>query len=136
MFDDRRARILSCASRIGNSPASGVVGQLEFWPGCPLQHVPPILAVEAVEGAFGGDIDYAMLIKMFGAVPEATKGRRPGGFGGDSSIFAPCSLEISEQNRRWRIKISRAAARVETAGTKKPGAVSRPGTTRQFQFHG
>jgi hypothetical protein len=76
------------------------VGQLEFWPGCPLQHVPPILAVEAVEGAFGGDIDYAMLIKMFGAVPEATKGRRPGGFGGDSSIFAPCSLDISRRAKQ------------------------------------
>jgi IS1 family transposase len=31
--------------------------------------------LEAVEGAFGGDIDYAMLIKMFGAAPEAAKGR-------------------------------------------------------------
>jgi IS1 family transposase len=30
--------------------------------------------LEAVEGAFGGDIDYAMLIKMFGAAPEAAKG--------------------------------------------------------------
>lgn len=31
--------------------------------------------VEAVEGAFGGDIDYAMLIKLYGDVPEAAKGR-------------------------------------------------------------
>jgi IS1 family transposase len=31
--------------------------------------------LEAVEGAFGGDIDYAMLIKMFGAAPESAKGR-------------------------------------------------------------
>jgi IS1 family transposase len=31
--------------------------------------------LESVEGAFGGDIDYAMLIKMFGAAPEAGKGR-------------------------------------------------------------
>jgi hypothetical protein len=31
--------------------------------------------LEAVEGAFGGDVDYAMLIKMFGAAPEAAKGR-------------------------------------------------------------
>jgi IS1 family transposase len=31
--------------------------------------------LEAVEGAFGGDVDYAMLVKIFGATPEATQGR-------------------------------------------------------------
>ena len=31
--------------------------------------------LEAVEGAFGGDIDYAILIKMYGAAPESAKGR-------------------------------------------------------------
>ena len=31
--------------------------------------------LEAVEGAFGGDIDYAMLIKLYGAAPETAKGR-------------------------------------------------------------
>ena len=31
--------------------------------------------LEAVEGAFGADIDYAMLIKLYGAAPESTKGR-------------------------------------------------------------
>ncbi len=31
--------------------------------------------LEAVEGAFGGDVDYAMLIKLFGAAPESAKGR-------------------------------------------------------------
>ncbi len=31
--------------------------------------------LESVEGAFGGDIDYAMLVKLYGAVPESTKGR-------------------------------------------------------------
>lgn len=31
--------------------------------------------LEAVEGAFGADIDYAQLIKIFGAVPESAKGR-------------------------------------------------------------
>jgi IS1 family transposase len=31
--------------------------------------------LEAVEGAFGGDIDYAMLVKMYGAAPESAKGR-------------------------------------------------------------
>ena len=31
--------------------------------------------LEAVEGVFGGDIDYAQLIKLYGAVPEGAKGR-------------------------------------------------------------
>lgn len=31
--------------------------------------------LDAVEGAFGADIDYAQLIKLFGAVPEGVKGR-------------------------------------------------------------
>jgi IS1 family transposase len=31
--------------------------------------------LEAVEGAFGADIDYAMLVKMYGAAPESAKGR-------------------------------------------------------------
>lgn len=31
--------------------------------------------VEAVEGAFGADIDFAQLTKLYGAVPEAMKGR-------------------------------------------------------------
>lgn len=31
--------------------------------------------LEAVEGAFGGDIDYAMLVKLYGNAPENAKGR-------------------------------------------------------------
>lgn len=31
--------------------------------------------LEAVEGAFGGDIDYAMLIKLYGDAPESAKGK-------------------------------------------------------------
>lgn len=31
--------------------------------------------LEAVEGAFGADIDYAMLVKIYGAAPETAKGR-------------------------------------------------------------
>ena len=31
--------------------------------------------LEAVEGAFGEDIDYAMLVKLYGEAPEAMKGR-------------------------------------------------------------
>jgi len=31
--------------------------------------------LEAVEGAFGSDVDYGQLVKLFGAAPEALKGR-------------------------------------------------------------
>lgn len=31
--------------------------------------------LEAVEGAFGGDVDYAMLVKLYCATPESAKGR-------------------------------------------------------------
>jgi IS1 family transposase len=31
--------------------------------------------LEAVEGAFGGDVDYAQLVKVYGASPESAKGR-------------------------------------------------------------
>ncbi len=31
--------------------------------------------MEAVEGAFGADIDYAMLVKLYGEAPESVKGR-------------------------------------------------------------
>jgi IS1 family transposase len=33
--------------------------------------------LEAVEGAFGGDIDYAMLVKIYGAAPEGEKRYSP-----------------------------------------------------------
>ena len=31
--------------------------------------------LEAVEGAFGADVDYAQLVKMYGATPDSAKGR-------------------------------------------------------------
>ena len=31
--------------------------------------------LEAVEGAFGSDVDYAMLVKLYGTAPEAARGR-------------------------------------------------------------
>src|SRR5882757_7660712 len=31
--------------------------------------------LEAIEGAFGGDVDYAQLVKIYGASPESAKGR-------------------------------------------------------------
>jgi len=35
------------------------------------------VCLEAVEGAFGADIDYAMLVKMYGEIPEAEKRHSP-----------------------------------------------------------
>ena len=29
--------------------------------------------LDAVEGAFGGDVDYAQLVKLYGAVPESAR---------------------------------------------------------------
>lgn len=31
--------------------------------------------LDVVEGAFGGEIDYAMIVKMYGTAPESAKGR-------------------------------------------------------------
>ena len=31
--------------------------------------------LEAVEGAFGADVDYAQFVKIYGASPESTEGR-------------------------------------------------------------
>jgi hypothetical protein len=31
--------------------------------------------LEAVEGAFGADIDYSILVKIYGTAPESAKGR-------------------------------------------------------------
>jgi hypothetical protein len=31
--------------------------------------------LQAVEGAFGGDVDYALLVKLYGEAPESMKGR-------------------------------------------------------------
>jgi hypothetical protein len=31
--------------------------------------------LEAVEGAFGADVDYAQLVKLYGEAPESMKGR-------------------------------------------------------------
>jgi hypothetical protein len=42
---------------------------------------------EAVEGAFGSDVDYAMLIKLYGAAPEASQGR-----------YSPCRVHRDTQD--------------------------------------
>ncbi len=33
--------------------------------------------LDAIEGAFGGDIDYAMLVKVYGAAPEGQRRYSP-----------------------------------------------------------
>lgn len=44
--------------------------------------------LEAVEGAFGGDVDYAQLIKIYGEAPEAFKGR-----------YSPAECILAEKRR-------------------------------------
>ena len=41
------------------------------------QNCTPNNNLEAVEGAFGGDVDYAQLVKLYGATPEAEKRYSP-----------------------------------------------------------
>jgi hypothetical protein len=49
---------------------------LEVTPiGCNLRVATFVAHGEAVEGAFGADVDYAMLIKLYGATSESAKGR-------------------------------------------------------------
>jgi hypothetical protein len=46
--------------------------------------------LEAVEGAFGADIDYAQLVKIYGAAPEAFKGcYSPSECIGARKLYAP-----------------------------------------------
>ena len=66
--------------------------------------------LEAVEGAFGGDVDYAMLVKLYGEAPEAEKRYSP----------ATC---IGARKRRVRKR------RVE--GSPDPNAVSTSYVERQ-----
>ena len=53
--------------------------------------------LEAVEGAFGADVDYAMLIKLYGEAPEQEKRYSPA----QCSSLSPCAPR-SPLNSRGR----------------------------------
>ena len=58
-----------CAAWFMNDVAERVAGRIQLTSDGHKAYL------EAVEGAFGADVDYAMLVKIYGASPEAAKGR-------------------------------------------------------------
>lgn len=62
--------------------------------------------LEPVEGAFGGDMDYAMLVKLYGTADESAKGRySPAGFIGarkDRVEGSPDPKRVSTSYAEWQ----------------------------------
>ena len=72
--------------------------------------------LEAVEGAFGGDIDYAVLQKLYGTAPEAAKGR-----------YSPA---ICTGARKDRIEGDPDPAKVSTSYVERQNLTMRMSTRR------
>ena len=88
--------------------------------------------LEAVEGAFGADVDYAQLVKMYGATSETAKGRyspaectgikktviegKPDPKHISTSYVERSNLTVRMHNRRFTRPPSPPSTRIERSG--------------------